>query len=286
MRCFMQFFLVGALTCLLLSGCVSIQSISDKSKPAEIEQNNKVVLASEIEWQALNPARGNKSPLAANLWGDRNNEVATGFLVKFVDGFSSPPHIHNTTYRAVVISGLIHNDDPDAAPMWMPKGSFWTQPKGEIHITAAQGNHNVALVEIDKGPYLVMPSDNAFDSGARPINVDVSNLIWLDLPSDSSSTSGVKIAYLWGNMDNGSFNGSFLRLSSGFNFNISTQASIFHAVVISGNTIYHQIKPKELTPGSYFGSNGNSLHKLSSGSTEETVIYIRTNGNFSVRHSD
>ena len=114
-----------------------------------------LVLASEVTWEQLNPARGDKSPKAGTLWGDRNGTGPTGFLVQFADGFSSPPHIHPITYRAVVISGNIHNDDPDAAEMWMPAGSFWTQPKGEVHITAAKGSNNIALVEIDEAPYLV-----------------------------------------------------------------------------------------------------------------------------------
>ena len=118
---------------------------------------NKVLLRSEIKWEKLNPARGDQSPQAGTVWGDRKGEVPTGFLAKFADGFSSPPHIHDVTYRAVVIKGSIHNDDPKAANMWMKPGSFWTQPKGESHITSAKGEENIALVEIDKGPYLVQP---------------------------------------------------------------------------------------------------------------------------------
>lgn len=36
----------------------------------------------------------------------------------------------------------------------MPLGSFWTQPSGEVHITAAKGEENIAYVEIDSGPDL------------------------------------------------------------------------------------------------------------------------------------
>jgi hypothetical protein len=175
-----------------------------------------VVTVSEVKWEQLNPTRGDKSPQAGTLWGDRKGAVPTGFLVKFVDGFSSPPHIHNATYRAVVISGLIHNDDPDAAEMWMPAGSFWTQPKGEVHITAAKGATNVALVEIDVGPYLVLPAEEAFDSGERPINVDASNIVWVDPPGVHASDNGPKLAYLWGNLEDGQSNGSFVKLPAGF----------------------------------------------------------------------
>lgn len=144
------------------------------------EPVKEVVMASEVEWTYLNPARKDKAPMAGNLWGDRNEEGATGYLLKPKDGFQSPPHIHNVSYRAVVINGLLHNDDPAAEFMWMPKGSFWTQPKGQIHITAAKGEAPMAYVEIDKDPYLVLPTKEAYLSQLRPLNVYRSNLVWLD----------------------------------------------------------------------------------------------------------
>jgi hypothetical protein len=242
----------------------------------------EVVLTSEIEWEQLNPARGDNSPQAGTLWGDRRGTVPTGFLAKFVDGFSSPPHIHNATYRAVVISGSIHNDDPEAAPMWMPAGSFWTQPKGEVHITAAKGATNVALVEIDKGPYLVLPTEEAFDSGERPINVDASNIVWVDLPSMPASANGPKIAHLWGNLLDGQSNGSFVRLPAGFSGKIHSHGTTFRAVVIKGQPQYLDDGVKTLEPGSYFGSNGETVHEISSGEGAESVIYVRTNGIYEV----
>ncbi len=141
---------------------------------------NKVLLSSKIVWEKLNPARGDQSPQAGTIWGDRKGTVATGFLVKFIDGFSSPPHIHNVMYRAVVVKGLVYNDDPNAENMWMQPGSFWTQPSGESHITSAKGKKNIALVEIDKGPYLVKSITETFDNKERPINIDASNIVWLN----------------------------------------------------------------------------------------------------------
>lgn len=134
-------------------GCNSAQVASQSiaTKPAA-EPTSQVVLTSEVKWSPLNPARGDQSPRAGTLWGDRTGSGASGFLVEFVDGFSSPPHIHNVTYRGVVISGLIHNDDPNAKKMWLPTGSFWMQPAGEAHITAAKGSKNLAYIEIEKGP--------------------------------------------------------------------------------------------------------------------------------------
>jgi hypothetical protein len=59
----------------------------------------------------------------------------------------------------------VHNDDPDAANMWMGPGSFWSQPAGEPHITsaAAEGGATIFL-EILEGPYLVRPTKEAFDN--------------------------------------------------------------------------------------------------------------------------
>lgn len=245
--------------------------------------SKEVVLASEVEWEQLNPARGDASPQAGTLWGDRKGgAVPTGFLAKFVDGFSSPPHIHPVTYRAVVISGNIHNDDPDAAKMWMPAGSFWTQPKGEVHITAAKGSNNIALVEIDKSPYLVRSFKEAFDSGEKPINVDPSNLIWLDPPGMSASAKGVKIAYLWGPQEDGQSNGTFVRLPAGYSGEIHSRGTTFRAVVIKGQPRYLGAEVQTLDPGSYFGSKGEAVHQVSSSEGEETVIYVRTNGKYAV----
>ena len=50
----------------------------------------------------------------------------------------------------------------------MPTGSFWTQPAGEDHTTAANADTNLIYLEIDSGPYLVKPSSYKFDNGERP----------------------------------------------------------------------------------------------------------------------
>lgn len=83
----------------LLSSCGNSKKES-KSKDSVIIENptNKILLSSEIDWEKLNPARGDQSPQAGTIWGDRKGTEPTGFLAKFVDGFSSPPHIHNVTY--------------------------------------------------------------------------------------------------------------------------------------------------------------------------------------------
>jgi hypothetical protein len=53
-------------------------------------------------------------------------------------------------------------------------------PQGEVHITSAEGSGSLAYIEIEEGPYLVLPEEEAFDSGERPVNMDQSNLVWLN----------------------------------------------------------------------------------------------------------
>jgi len=270
-----------------LIACDNSQGTSDKDAQASVANStNKVMSVSEVEWEKLNPARGDKSPQAGTLWGDRKGKVATGFLVKFVDGFSSPPHIHNVTYRGMVINGLVHNDDPKADSMWMPKGSFWTQPAGEPHITSAKGEKNVAYIEIDSGPYLVMPTDEAFDKGERPVNVDASNIVWVNQPEKSTSKKAPKVAYLWGNPQGNDLRGNLSKLPSGYKGKINSNGSIFYAVLIQGQLDYqmpNDTNTKTLAPGSHFSSEGKSSHQISCKAGEDCIIYIRTNGKFDAR---
>lgn len=256
---------------------------ADEAKTPSVE----VVPVSAVKWEQLNPARGDKSPRAGTLWGDRKGEVPTGFLVQFVDGFSSPPHIHNVTYRGFVISGLVHNDDPDAAHMWMPVGSYWTQPKGESHITAARGKTNIAFIEIDSGPYLVRPAPQAFDSGERPYNVSAPNVVWLDGSTvgwlGGAAGQGPRAAFLWGDPQGSAPYGVLLRLPAGFAGGIEQRGSIFRAVVVSGQADYAVSgRPTTLEPGSYFSAGAPATHRVSVGAAAETIIYVRTNGPLAV----
>lgn len=274
------------LSLVLASTLFACENAPTKTNPAIPEPTNKVVLASEINWTPLNPARGDQSPQAGTLWGDRDEEVATGFLVKFVVGFSSPPHIHNVTYRGIVISGLIHNDDPSAEKMWMPTGSFWTQPAGEAHITAAKGSENMAFIEIGEGPYLVRPTEQAFDNGERPLNVDASNLVWVNQPGEQGA---VKVANLWGSPQDNQLHGTLIKLPAGFIGKIHSKGSTFRAVVVQGQPQYqmpHAADLKTMEPGSYFSSEGESVHQISSAAGSESIIYVRTDGKFEVNKAD
>jgi len=251
---------------------------------AAAAQSTELLLREDVQWEALNPLRGDRSPQAGPLWGGLKSEVSTAFLVRFIDGFSSPPHIHNVTYRGVVISGLVHNDDPEAATMWMPPGSFWTQPVGETHITSAQGDLNVAYIEIDQGPYLVRPAAEAFDTGERPVNVDASNLVWLD-GADVSwvDQGGAEVAFLWGDRAAGAFNGTMVRLPAGFEGEIASAGAVFRGVVISGQVAHDDDGTRStLNPGSYFGAKGAATHQLASAADGPSVLYVRSDGPFSI----
>lgn len=247
---------------------------------------HRVLPTSEVQWEALNPARGDQSPRAATLWGNRNDRVATGFLAEFKKGFSSPPHIHNVTYRAVVISGLIHNDDPLADTLWMPTASFWTQPKGEAHITAAKDSYNLAYVEIDEGPYLVKPINDKYYSGEHPLNISAQNLVWLDhrnsnLIDSTQLSSMAEIAFLWATQTD---KGYLIKLKKGFHGQINSLGENFHAVLIAGEIDYSYSEQKEnhhLLPGSYFYSADKFKHTIHSPDTE-SLLYIRTDGLFKV----
>jgi len=285
---FKRIIIAGVFAATVLSACENQVKETENIETAQV--TNKVIMASDIEWEMLNPARGDQSPKAATIWGDRNGSEPTGFLVKFVDGFSSPPHIHNVTYRALVLKGLIHNDDPSAEKMWMPAGSFWTQPAGESHITAARGKESIAYVEIDNSPYLVKPIEEAFDNGERPVNLHKKNIVWLDASKstiiDKSSIqnpeNGPKVAFLWESTE---LKGNFLKLPPGFKGKIISDGEIFRAIVVSGASEYKMPDTKEiksLAPGSYFSSVGKSVHQISSKTGVESLVYIRTNGEFRV----
>lgn len=266
-------------SCMHASMCLFILVILYFCFSAVVGADDKIVLISEVEWEHLNPARGDKSPQAGTLWGTRNGIGPTGFLVKFKDGFSSPPHIHNVSYRGVVIKGHIHNDDPNAEKMWMPSGSFWTQPAGESHITAAMGEYNLAYIEIDKGPYLVLPVQEIFDNGERPINIDQTNIVWIDPPENAANSNELKIAYLWGTPGSDHLFGALIQLPKQTNVNVKNTGSVFHAVVISGQVLYQINKDeiKNLNEGSYFTSEATASHNISNNIDDHAIIYVRTN---------
>ena len=254
---------------IVAAACASPRIASPAGEPRDT-----VVLTSDIEWGQINPARGAASPMAGTLWGDRNGRGPTGFLLKPADGFESPPHIHNVSYRGVVIRGLIHNDDPSVEKSWMPAGSFWTQPRGLVHITAARGSDTLAYIEIDEGPYLVRSVDEAFHSKDRPVNVDASDVAWEDAPG----VAGLRVAFLWGKAREHGPGGLLVQLPAGSTGILRSRGSTFRAVVIQGR-VEHEAGSME--PGSYFRSQVGSA-QVACEDGQDCIFYVRTEGTFEV----
>ncbi len=119
------------------------------------------------------------------------------------------------------------------------------------------------------------------DSGERPINVDASNVVWVDPPRLGANADGPKLAYLWGSLEDGEANGTFVRLPAGFRGAIHSHDEVFRAVVIKGELRYGEAEVEVLEPGSYFGSSEETVHELSSGE-EGCVLYVRTVGRYEV----
>jgi quercetin dioxygenase-like cupin family protein len=168
--------------------------------------------------------------------------------------------------------------------MWMKAGSFWTQPQGESHITSAKGEENIALVEIDKGPYLVKSSEVSFDNGERPINIDVSNIVWLNSKKTNwiDSNSIAEISLLW---EGNNAKGLFVKLPKTFKGAIKTDGTVLHSVVIQGElkyTLPQNQESKMLDTGSYFGATSKAVHIVSNNSEDDIILYMRTNGNIRV----
>ena len=261
---------------------------------AEVESATELVVSSDVRYQPLNPARGDASPKAGLLWGDIRADADSGAIIEFVDGFSSPPHIHNVTYRGVVLSGKVHNDDPNAEKLWMGPGSFWIQPAGESHITAAApGSKARILLEIHQGPYLVQPPEQAYDNGERPLNVAARNLVWIDasdigwvrMKGDHPEHATVKVAYLWGNQRDGQRNGTLLWAPEGFLGEVSGGSAWLRAIVITGSGNYQLpdgVDPIEIDAGSYFGGDNGAAHRVECTSLDGCQIYVTTEGRYSL----
>lgn len=285
--------LLAASAALSLTGCIGSQGRDSAPVGRTTASDLTVVPIEDAAWGALNPARGEAGPRAANLWGDRATSDATGFLVRFAEGFSSPPHIHNVTYRGIVIEGLIHNDDPNAEESWMAPGSYWTQPEGEVHITSAKGEGRLAYIEIQRGPYLVLPPEDAVDTGERALNVHAANLVWLDasttnrikLSGDVVPSHGPRMTFLWGDPQNDAPSGALVAVPAGSTTTFDASDPEIRVVVIKGRPSVHQSSSEStsvLAPGSFVGSNSSNGSQVTFTTREESWLYVRARGSLQV----
>jgi len=261
---------------------------------AHAEPIVEVVNRDDVSLVPLNPLRGDASPQAGVLWGDLREDVPAGAIIQFAKEFASPPHIHNITYRAVVLEGTVHNDDPDAENMWMGPGSFWTQPAGEVHITAVGPEGGTAFLEILSGPYLVQPSEEAFDNGERPLNLEERNVVWLDASDiewveHGTGATGPQMAFLWGTPSDGETSGTFVKLPADYQGSLDTAGSDLKAVLVKGQLTHSAgslSDPRNLDPGSYFRSEGEVSHNVSCAAAAECVLYVHAAGPYQVSDAE
>lgn len=278
----------------VLVGVTLAGGLALRADATAVEPTVEVVTREDFRLIPLNPLRGDASPKAGVLWGNLRENVPTGALIEFAPDFASPPHIHNITYRAVVIEGTVHNDDPDAENMWMGPGSFWTQPAGEVHVTAVGPAGGMAFLEILSGPYLVQPSQQAFDNGERPINMEERNVVWLDASNvtwveHDQESFGPEMAFLWGTQRPGVANGTFVKLPSEYTGQLGTGGNEIKSVLIKGQLTHSAAELSEarnLEPGSYFGSTGQVSHVLSCGGPVDCVLYIHATGTYQVTSAE
>ena len=240
----------------------------------ESDATYRVLAPAEVAWEQLNPARGDKSPQAGTLWGSRTGHGPSGFLLKPVDGFRSPPHIHTMTYYGVVIRGTIHNAEPSEKDVFLPAGSYWAQPGGGIHITAARGSA-LAYIEVE-GAFDVLPPEKATGDirGSGTLAADIQ---WSDAPG------GARMVKLWGD----ELSRALIELPAGFDGTIRGGKTV-HGVVILGNATHREPGKeggKSLEPGGYFGSEGNGAHRITCAADEPCVVYIRTDGAIEINRS-
>lgn len=163
----------------------------------------------------------------------------------------------------------------------MPAGSFWTQPKGALHITAVSGSDVLAYIEIDEGPYLVYPPEEEFPTDQAPINVDASNLVWVNLPGPLDSAGGAEQAFLWGKPGTGQWSGRFLKLPAGFRGVIRSHGAVFGAVVVQGSLTHGAgagSERSDLRLGGFFSAEGAALHEVSCARSQDCILYVRTDG--------
>ena len=113
-----------------------------------------------------------------------------------------------------------------------------------------------------------------------PVPIAASDLNWTDL--DPVGAPGVKIAVLWGDLQNGPF-GAFFKLPAGFAAPVHTHTHDMKLVIVSGTYIQGPDGQQEfrLGPGSYLMQpGGNYRHTTSCDEASECLFFVESNGAF------
>lgn len=130
----------------------------------------------------------------------------------------------------------------------------------------------MVYVEIDEGPYLVRPVDQAFDNGERPLNLGESEIQWDSAESVgwSRAPSGLKVAQLW-ETDGGS--GRLVRFEQLGQFELSS-ASPFGIVVVTGRATVGAV----VEAGGFIGATRAQIRVDAS-----TTLYLRASARVELR---
>ena len=166
-----------------------------------------------------------------------------------------------------------------------PQVRFGRNRPEKCTLLRAKGSNSVAYIEIEEAPYLVLRPNKAFDGGSRPINVHESNIVWTDLPGASVSERAPRVAFLWGDPQDGRPHGKLIKLPAGFRGELWGDGASMRAVLIKGQTDHQLLggaKTRKLEPGSYFSSAGDTGHRVSCKGAEECILYTRTDGSIDV----
>ncbi|MFC4992891.1 DUF4437 domain-containing protein [Rubritalea tangerina] len=146
----------------------------------------------------------------------------------------------------------------------------------------------MAYIEIDSGPYLVMPKEKAFDKGERPVNIVPSNLVWLKhaqtswITPHTSESPSPEIAFLWGNPSAQQKSGSFLRLPNTFKGEIKSQNGLLRIVVVKGQLNDTQDPILTLSPGEFFTIKDNQSMPIQTEADNDCTLYIHADGAYTV----
>ncbi|MEM6878271.1 MAG: DUF4437 domain-containing protein, partial [Bacteroidota bacterium] len=112
-------------------------------------------------------------------------------------------------------------------------------------------------------------------------------MVWLDasettLIDNSRASNMTEIGVLWEEED---LSGFLIKIPENLEVDISTEGTIFDAVVIAGRPKYDIDEAEgeaELDPGSSFSSDGRVIHRLYSPPDGESLLYVRTDSDFKI----
>ena len=134
--------LVAALSVITASLAFAADKVKELAKETHVTQD-------QLKWfQPFGPQGPNIS-LVEGQFGDAHPAT---FFVKFAGGASSPWHIHDENYQAVVVKGTFtEQQQGDAAETPLPAGTYFTQTAKVKHRNGCEkGEDCLVLVHFNK----------------------------------------------------------------------------------------------------------------------------------------